>query len=105
MRAGLLTEPIEIWTKTVVTNDFGEETESWALKYSTRARLLHDGGSRVIENEQVFFSHTKTFQVRDYVPVDDYDKIIWDHKEYRILNIEPDKKQMNLTIKTELIDD
>ena len=105
MRAGLLKENIEIWQKSLTTNDYGEETEIWSLKYSTKARLVHNGGSRVIENEEVFFSHTKTFEVRDYVPVDDYDRIVWNNKKYRILNIEPDRTQMKLTIKTELIDD
>jgi hypothetical protein len=75
------------------------------LKYSTKARLVHNGGNRVIENNEVFFSHSKTFQVRDYVPVDDYDRIKWDNKYYRILNIEPDKERMNKTIQGELIDD
>jgi head-tail adaptor len=105
MRAGLLKENIEIWQKSLTTNDYGEETEIWSLKYSTKARLVHNGGSRVIENEEVFFSHTKTFEVRDYVPVDDYDRIVWNNKKYRILNIEPDRTQMKLTIKAELIDD
>lgn len=105
MRAGLLTEPIEIWEKHIVTNGYGEETETWTLKYSTKARLVHNGGNRVIENNEVFFSHSKTFQVRIYVPVDDYDRIKWDNKYYRILNIEPDKDRMNKTIQGELIDD
>jgi head-tail adaptor len=105
MRAGLLTEPIEIYEKVLSTNSYGEQTEEWVLKYSTKARLIHDGGNRVIQNDEVFFAHTKTFQVRDYVPVGEYDKIKWDSKYYRILNIEPEKSMMNKTIKTELIDD
>lgn len=105
MRAGLLTEPIEIWSKTITTNEFGEEEETWDLTYETRARLVHEGGSRVINNDQVFFIHSKTFQVREYVPVGEYDRIMWRDKFYRILNIEPDKEMMQQTIKTELIDD
>ena len=105
MRAGLLTEKIEIWEKTLVTNEFGEQTETWNLKNTTRARLVHNGGNRVIENSEVFFAHTKTFEVRDYNKIGDYDRIVWDNKKYRILNIEPDKAQMKLTVKTELIDD
>ncbi len=105
MRAGLLNEPIEIYEKVVTTNSFGEQTEDWSLKYSTMARLIHDGGNRVILNDEVFFAHTKTFQIRDYVPVGDYDRIKWNSQYYRILNIEPDKHMMNKTIKTELIDD
>lgn len=105
MRAGLLTEPIEIYEKVLSTNSFGEQTEEWVYKYFTKARLVHDGGNRVIQNDEVFFAHSKTFQVRDYVPVGEYDKIKWDNNYYRILNIEPDKNMMNKTIKTELIDD
>ena len=105
MRAGLLKEPIEIWRKTLTVNDYGEETEEWNSIYSTRARLLHDGGSRVIDNQQVFYDHAKTFQIREYVPVDDYDRIMWKGKFYRILNIEPDTAKMQQIIKTELIDD
>jgi head-tail adaptor len=105
MRAGLLNEPVEIWEKSLVTNDYGEQTETWSLKYSTKARLVHKGGSRVIENSEVFYSHLKTFQVRYYVPVGEYDRVKWDNKYYRILNVEPDKERMNKTIEGELIDD
>lgn len=105
MRAGLLTESIEIYEKTLVRNDYGEESENWVLKYSTKARLVHDGGGRVIQNDEVFYTHAKTFQVRSYVPVGDYDRIKWNDNFYRILNIEIDKKINNITIKAELIDD
>ena len=105
MRAGLLTESIEIYEKTLVRNDYGEESENWVLKYSTKARLVHDGGGRVIQNDEVFYTHAKTFQVRSYVPVRDYDRIKWNGNYYRILNIEIDKRINNITIKAELIDD
>lgn len=105
MRAGLLTESVEIWEKSIVKNGYGEETETWSLKYSTKARLVHDGGNRVVQNDEVFLTHLKTFQVRSYVPVTDWDRVKWDNKYYRILNIEPDRERMNITIKVELIDD
>ena len=105
MRAGLLKEPIEVWRKIVTRNDYGEETEDWYCNYRTRARLLHDGGSRVIDNQQVFYEHAKTFEIRLYVPVDDYDKILWNGKFYRITNIEPDTQTQKQIVKTELIDD
>jgi head-tail adaptor len=105
MKAGLLTEHIEIWKKTLETNKYGEETETWSKSYETRARLVHDGGSRVISNDEVMFTHSKTFQVRDYVPVGNYDRIKWEGDFYRILNIEPDRVSMNQTIKVELIND
>lgn len=105
MRAGLLTEQIEIIKNVITANDFGEETEEWIPKYKTRARLVHDGGDRTIINGEIFYSHAKTFQIRYYVPVDDFDRIVWENKIYRILNIEPDKNKQNKTIKAELIND
>lgn len=105
MRAGLLTEQIEIWSKQLTINDFGEEVEEWIKTYQTRARLVHDGGSRTLSNDEVVFTHSKTFQIRDYVPISELDRIFWNGKYYRILNIEPDRTQMNQTIKTELIND
>lgn len=105
MRAGLLTEEIEIIENVVTVNDFGEETEEWVSKYKTKARLVHDGGDRTIINGEIFYSNAKTFQVRYYVPIDDFDRIKWDNKIYRVRNIEPDKKKMNKTIKAELVND
>lgn len=105
MRAGLLTEQIEIWSKQLTVNDYGEEVEDWIKTYQTRARLVHDGGSRVVSNDEILFTHSKTFQIRQYVPINELDRIFWNGKFYRILNIEPDRVQMNQTIKTELIND
>lgn len=105
MRAGLLTEQIEIWSKHLTVNEFGEEVEDWIKTYKTRARLVHDGGSRVVSNDEIVFTHSKTFQIRQYVPINELDRILWNGKFYRILNIEPDRVQMNQTIKTELIND
>ena len=105
MRAGLLTEQIEIWSKQLTVNEFGEEVEDWIKTYQTRARLVHDGGSRVVSNDEIVFTHSKTFQIREYVPINELDRILWNGKFYRILNIEPDGVQMNQTIKTELIND
>ena len=45
MRAGLLKEPIRILESRLTTNDFGEQTEQWITKYSTKARLVNDGAS------------------------------------------------------------
>lgn len=105
MRAGLLKEKINIITPELTTNDYGEQTTEWLLKYSTRARLIHNSGNRIEPNGEVFYSHIKTFEIRDYVPVDDFDRIIWNDKQYRILDIEPNEEQMKKIIKVELVND
>lgn len=105
MRAGILKEKIEIITPQITTNDYGEQTTEWVSKYSTRARLVHINGNRIEPNSEIFYSHEKTLEVRNYVPVDDFDRIIWNEKQYRILDIEPDESQMKKIIRVELVND
>ena len=105
MRAGLLTERIEILQPDVATNDFGEETTNWVSIYTTKARLVHTGGNRMNVNDEILYTYTKTFQIRNYVPVQDFYRILWNGKQYRILDIEPEKQQQQITIKTELVND
>ena len=77
MRAGLLTEQIDILESSLIRN----------------------------ANDEVAYQYTKTFQVRHYIMVNEYDRIQWNGKIYRILDIEPDKQQMLLTINVELVND
>lgn len=105
MRSGLLTEQIKLYTPITSGNSYGEEEITYQFSYETRARLVHDGGTRHIENGEVVLTHSKTFQVRIYVPVGEFDIVEWENKRYRILNVEPDKAQQLKTIKTELIND
>lgn len=105
MKAGLLKEQIEIITPEIVKNDYGEQDTEWKSKYTTRARLIHTSGNRVITNDEVFYGHVKTLEIRQYVPIDDFDRIIWNNKQYRILDIEPDEHQMKKIIRVELVND
>lgn len=105
MRAGLLKEKIDIITPEITTNDYGEQTTEWVLKYSTRAKLVHTSGNRIQPNGEIFYSYVKTLEIRDYVPVDDFDRIVWNNKQYRILDIEPNEDQMKKIIRMELVND
>lgn len=105
MRAGLLTEQIDILESSLIRNAYGEEETQWSIKQTTKARLMHKGGNRTLSNDEVAYQYTKTFQVRHYIMVNEYDRIQWNGKIYRILDIEPDKQQMLLTINVELVND
>jgi head-tail adaptor len=105
MRAGLLKEIITIVSPVISVNDYGEQTTEWEDKYTTRARLKHDSGARVENNGEIFYSYVKTLEIRDYVPVDEFDRILWNDKAYRILDIEPDKDAMKKIIRIELVND
>ena len=105
MRAGLLKETISIYRNEFTKNEYGEETEGWRLVTTTRAGLRHDSGTRAVEDGAIVYTAIKTFQVYYYVDVDDFDRIEWNGKMYRILNIDPVIEQQCKFIRTELIQD
>lgn len=105
MRAGLFKEQIEIIRAEITKNDFGEETTEWKTIYNTRARLIHDSGSRNLSNEEIVYSYIKTIMVRYYVPVEEFDRIMWNGKTFRIHEIEPSEDKSFKTIKIELVND
>jgi hypothetical protein len=104
MRAGLLTRPITILTPETTINEFGEQVQEYKLKYKTRARVLHDSGSRDIMNGEIFYPYRKSFDVRSYVPVNEFDIIEFEGKRYRIIAIDNRIEHTNdKVIVTELI--
>lgn len=105
MRAGILTENITIKRPTVEKNAYGEEVTEYEVIWTTRARVVHTGGGRTVENESIFYSQTKTLEVRDYVPIDYFDIVEWDGRKYRVIDIEKFRTQQKQQIKIELIND
>lgn len=105
MISGQLTELIQIYKPVIVINEYGEQSTEYKFATATRARLLHDSGNREIVNNELFYSYTKTFVVRHYIKVDDLDRIKWNGKFYKILDITPDKQRMNIEIRTQLINE
>jgi SPP1 family predicted phage head-tail adaptor len=105
MRAGTLTENISILKPNVTTNDVGEQTTEYIVKLTTKAKVEFDSGNREIENREIVYNYSKTFKTRYYIEVDEYDRIHWNNKQYRILSIEPNRQYQELTIKTELVNE
>lgn len=103
MRAGTLTESIDILKVQVTTNEFGEQFDQYLPAFSTRAEVKSVGGGRVDENNEIFYEYRKVFKVYRYVDVDDFDRIMWKCKQYRILNIDENKPENSKTITCELI--
>ena len=104
-RAGLLNEIIKLYEPSTVINDYGEREETFVLKYTTRARVLNDGGMRTVINEEIVFPYNKSFQVRYYVPVTDTMQVEWQNKRYRIISTEKRRDENDIIIKTELINE
>jgi len=103
MRAGLLTEPITIRKATVSKNAYGQEETVWSNYIITRGNVVYNSGNRITENQEIINTYTVTFTVRSYHKIDEFMRILWKKKEYRILSIEEDKKKQSIDIIGELI--
>lgn len=101
--SGLLKHPIEIYGVTIMKNQYGEEVEELSLVRTTRARVISNGASRTTENDEIYLPQGYTFVVRSYTNVDDYDRIKYNNKYYRIVRIDRNDDQRTTTITTEII--
>lgn len=103
MRAGILQESIQILKLVPENNDYGESMDYYAPCCKTRAEVTPLSGSRTNENNEIFYAHTYRFVVRRYVDVDDFDRILWKDKMYRVLNIDDDRTYNQKVINAELV--
>lgn len=103
MRAGLLTELINIKRRVTKVNESGQKEHNYEKIRTTRARVIYTSGARTIENKDIVWEYQYKFEVWDYVDVTEKDIIEYDTKEYRIKSINHDKKQQKKIISTELI--
>lgn len=105
MKAGLLDTEVKILRPEITRNAFGEQEEEYKDHYTTKARVLHNSGTRDIQNGEILHTYIKTIEVWKYVDVIETDFIVLNGKQYRILEIEPDKVQQKQIITLELIND
>lgn len=105
MNAGKLKHRIEIFSPHLTTNEVGEQVNEFILKNTTKANVINNSGSREIENDEIVYNYTKTFEVRIYVDVDEFDRIKFQNKFYRILNIDTNDELQQITIQTELVNE
>lgn len=84
MRAGLLTEVIKVYRPTVTTNTLGEQTTTYTLTHSYRARVIHRNHNRENLHGDVAYINHQELQVRIYCDIQDYDIILFQGHYYRI---------------------
>lgn len=105
-RAGLLNEVIKIYSPSSTVNEYGEKVQTYTLNYETRAKVEHVNGNRSNDNNEIFYSYQKTFTVRCYVPITEFDQVEYNNKRYRVITIDNRLKTYNdKLIITELIND
>lgn len=106
MRTGLLTETIGIYRTEIIQDDFGGTTNQHRLLTSTRANIIYKTGSREIVNDELVYSYPVTFEVWDYIKIqENTDYILHQGKKYRVLSVIPMKSQQKKVIDTELINE
>lgn len=108
MRSGRLNNFIVIEEMKTVTNEYGEEQETiYTEKLRTRADVMFDGGNRLTDNGEIFYSYSKTFILWDYYDkvLGEFDRIIYKGKPYRIISKELVKEDKLLYVRTELVNE
>ena len=105
MKAGILKEVIELYEPKTIITEFGNQQTDKQYVCKTRASVQYDSGSRINQNDEIFYPVTKTFIVRYYIPVTEPMRIKHDNKFYRIISIEPNKYYNDKRIVTELINE
>ena len=105
MRSGAMTENIAVERETITVSDSGADVRVWEGVIFTKAEVKYNSGSREIENTEIFYSNKTTFKVRFYHDIRYTDRIVYNNSKYRILSINPNRKDNSLTIETELINE
>lgn len=108
MRAGLFSEVISVYKPYVGNTAYGVSTKTDYIPCiaQTKARVINNKGSRTNENQEITYAYTVTFIIRGYHKIDDYMRIKWKGKFYRILNIIPPTREKNeYQIDTEIVNE
>ena len=105
MRAGALNENIEIMRSRKERDEFGIDKETWWRFCKTKAQVRYMSGSKTVDVQEVFFAETVEFTIRHYHNVFPTDRIKYYNQLYRIISINPDKRNNSQTLVTELINE
>lgn len=105
MRAGSLRHIITIEEPIITSNDYGSQDVEWKEIINTRAEVIFNKGQRDSEGTEVYYDYNTTFKIRYYHNINDYMRIKYDGKYYRILSIQKEFYTQSVTIITELVNE
>lgn len=122
--AGKLNEPIYVYNFISGQNAFGEEVDYSPLSYSyatmynpayvatsyctyypTRAQVIYTGGARGVRNNEIQTPYTRSFIIRNYVPISDTSWIKWKDKYYRVTSLDESRQYQEITVQSELVNE
>lgn len=84
MQAGLLNKTIEIYKPISVTNEVGATSTKWVYIRSTRANVRSMNMGRGQQINEIFYTTTKQITIRSYHEIDEFYRIKYDGKMYKI---------------------
>lgn len=89
MRAGLLTESIQVKRPVVTTNALGEQVMTYSDLYSTRARLVRHNRNRDNVDGNTTMTNDIILQVRSYHDIQQNDIVIYRGATYNVTTVTP----------------
>lgn len=105
MRAGALRYTITIEKPVTTRNEYGSQEVKWETVCDTRAEVIYNRGYRDSDGIEVYYDYNPTFRIRYYHNLDDYMRIKYEGKYYRILSIQREVYSQTITLITELINE
>lgn len=104
MRAGELDQRVAVerqeWT---AAEDYGDQrTETWGTAFETWAGVRRVEGGREDDNGELFFAERREFRLRDHHDIRRLDRLRWDGRLWRILDLFKDKRNMRWSVTAEL---
>lgn len=98
MDAGALDTKITILRLVSQRNEFGESVDFYKPLCDTRAQIVHNSGNKSDINYETQYTVTKTFTVRKYVDVREFDRIKYKEHMWNVTSIDEDRIMNNKTI-------
>lgn len=105
MRAGPLFDKIDVLHLVSSRNEFGEQVDQYQKCCSTRAQIVHNSGNKTDQNYETDYTYTKTFIVRSYVPIKEFDRIYFHDRMWNVISIEDDRIMNNKTIVATIVNE
>lgn len=102
MRAGLLTETIQIQKPVVVETRYSGNEPEYQDYITTRASVLHSSGKREIQANEIVQTSIVRFIIRYYHKITSDMIILHNGVKYHILDINPEKVKQSKTITAEV---
>lgn len=105
MQAGVLNDIMYWKHPDVYQNDFGEQETVWSEPKKIRCSVKYNYLSRNNVNQDMVYDEETDFIIRYYHKICDYDIVIWNNDEYRILSIELEKDKQRKILRCQKIMD